>query len=83
MLNSELTIDATRSGNMAHLINHSCAPLCHSRAVTVRCAETGELQDHVIIIASRDLPAGVRDGRTARSKQALFVRGEVGLFQLM
>jgi hypothetical protein len=57
-LNMTASVDATRAGNMAHLINHSCGPCAHSRTITVRELDTGEPVDHVIIIASRDLPPG-------------------------
>ncbi|WIA30589.1 hypothetical protein OEZ86_000671 [Tetradesmus obliquus] len=57
-LNADYCVDATRAGNIAHLINHSCAPCCHSRTITVRCAATGQLRDHVVIVASRDIAAG-------------------------
>ena len=46
-------VDATRAGNMAHLINHSCAPNCYSRLVTV----AGET--HIVLFALRDIEAGV------------------------
>lgn len=58
LLNDEFSVDATRAGNMAHLINHSCAPVAYSRIITVRDADSGRLQDHVVIIAARDLDAG-------------------------
>lgn len=57
-LNADWCVDATRAGNIAHLINHSCAPCCHSRTITVRCLQTGQLQDHVVIVASRDIAVG-------------------------
>ena len=44
-------MDATRAGNMAHLLNHSCQPNCCSHIITVRCPTTGALEDHVIIFA--------------------------------
>lgn len=61
-LNDEEQVDATRAGNMAHLINHSCAPNGHSRILTVRDPATRRQQDHVIIIASRDILAGEQKG---------------------
>ncbi|XP_050232395.1 histone-lysine N-methyltransferase ATX2-like [Mercurialis annua] len=42
-------IDATRAGSIAHLINHSCEPNCHSRVINVN----GE--QHIIIFAKRDI----------------------------
>lgn len=45
-------VDATRTGNMAHLINHSCAPNCYSRLVTV-----GEVA-HIVLFALREIRAG-------------------------
>lgn len=57
-LSESACVDATRSGNMAHLLNHSCNPNCISRTITVRSPATGELQDHVIIFAKRDLQPG-------------------------
>eukprot|EP00775_Hariotina_reticulata_P004536 gene4536-4788_t len=57
-LNADFNVDATRSGNIAHLINHSCAPCCHSRTVTLVCHETGLKRDHVLIVASRDIAVG-------------------------
>lgn len=59
-LNDDACVDATRAGNCAHLINHSCAPCCHSRTITVRCPASGQLADHVVIVASRDIAAGAR-----------------------
>lgn len=58
-LTDESSVDATRGGNMAHLINHSCAPVAHSRMISVRHPVTQQLVDHVIIVASRDLQPGV------------------------
>lgn len=63
-LNDKSSVDATRGGNMAHLINHSCAPVAHSRMITVRDPRTNQLVDHVVIVASKDLQPG-RRGRDA------------------
>ncbi|KAJ6845956.1 putative histone-lysine N-methyltransferase ATX2 [Iris pallida] len=48
-IDNERVIDATRSGSIAHLINHSCEPNCHSRVISV----SGD--DHIIIFAKRDI----------------------------
>ncbi|GLI69245.1 hypothetical protein VaNZ11_013821 [Volvox africanus] len=56
-LNEEQHIDATRAGNMAHLLNHSCNPNCFSRTITLSDPVTGATSDHVIITAKRDIEA--------------------------
>ena len=43
------------AGNMAHLLNHSCAPNCVSRNHTIMDPASGESADHVIIFALRDI----------------------------
>lgn len=48
----EFAVDATRCGNIAHLINHSCEPNCYSRVLKVDSTE------HIVIVASRDIEAG-------------------------
>ena len=57
-LNEDACVDATRAGNMAHLLNHSCDPNCYSRTVTVFCEAAGAPVDHVIIYARRPVRAG-------------------------
>jgi hypothetical protein len=69
-LNEDMCVDATVAGNIAHLLNHSCAPCCHSRTITVTHPVTGERRDHVVIFASRWGRVGwwgfgPRRGRTA------------------
>ncbi|KAJ7534582.1 hypothetical protein O6H91_13G100900 [Diphasiastrum complanatum] len=51
-VDDERVVDATRSGNLAHLINHSCEPNCYSRVVVAN----GD--DHIIIFAKRDIASG-------------------------
>lgn len=51
-LNETTVVDATRAGNMAHLINHSCDPNCSSRVF-----DNGD-EAHVAITALRDLHVG-------------------------
>jgi hypothetical protein len=48
-LDGDRNVDATRTGNIAHLLNHSCAPNCFTRIV----AAAGE--SRVVIFALRDL----------------------------
>ncbi|GAX81946.1 hypothetical protein CEUSTIGMA_g9374.t1 [Chlamydomonas eustigma] len=57
-LGEDSCVDATRAGNMAHLLNHSCQPNCYSRTITVRDVQSNRLDDHVIIFAKRDIVAG-------------------------
>lgn len=51
-LSESQNVDATCSGNIAHLLNHSCEPSCYSRVVTVDGC------NHVVIFAKRDLEPG-------------------------
>lgn len=53
-LNSTFHVDATRTGNLAHLINHSCDPNCYSRTITITNMK-GKKGDHVIIFAKRHI----------------------------
>lgn len=48
-IDNERVIDATRTGSIAHLINHSCEPNCYSRVIRVND------DDHIIIFAKRDV----------------------------
>ncbi|XP_042421325.1 histone-lysine N-methyltransferase TRX1-like isoform X2 [Zingiber officinale] len=48
-IDDEHVIDATRTGSIAHLINHSCEPNCYSRVISVNGDE------HIIIFAKRDI----------------------------
>lgn len=56
-LNTNFCVDATRSGNLAHLLNHACSPNCASRTITVTHRD-GATMDHVIIFALRDIEPG-------------------------
>lgn len=56
-LNANFCVDATRSGNLAHLLNHACSPNCASRTITVT-HNNGATMDYVIIFALRDIEPG-------------------------
>ena len=56
-LNTEWCVDATRSGNLAHLLNHSCSPNCASRTVSVKQGDADPV-DYVIIFALQDIDPG-------------------------
>lgn len=56
-LNADYCVDATRAGNLAHLLNHSCNPNCYSRTVPVWDTKLNRAVDHVIIFALRDIDA--------------------------
>jgi SET domain-containing protein len=51
-----MCVDASQQGNMAHLINHSCDPNCFSATKSI-FASSG-MQEHVIIIAQRNIEVG-------------------------
>jgi SET domain-containing protein len=51
-----MCVDASRKGNMAHLLNHSCEPNCFSATKTIFFREGPE--DGIVIIAGRDISAG-------------------------
>ena len=57
-LNDDLLVDATRAGNMAHLLNHSCEPNCYSKHVHVWDDDLGEKVPHVVICAKQAIPIG-------------------------
>eukprot|EP00850_Spirogloea_muscicola_P015322 SM000116S24243 [mRNA] locus=s116:270917:285065:- [translate_table: standard] len=52
-IDNERVVDATKTGSMAHLINHACEPNCYSRVVNALH------HDRIVIFAKRDLEAGV------------------------
>lgn len=51
-IDSEYVIDATRSGNMARYINHSCDPNCFTQIVNV------DNTKKIVIFANRPIKAG-------------------------
>jgi SET domain-containing protein len=55
-MGADTCVDATRAGNLAHLLNHSCEPNCYSRTITL--AADGARTDHVVIFAARALRVG-------------------------
>lgn len=50
-----------QAGNLAHLLNHSCQPNCHSRLITVWDAAAQAPREHVMLFArvrvTRAVPA--------------------------
>ena len=59
-LDGDRNVDATRTGNIAHLLNHSCAPNCFTRIVNAAG------QNRVIIFALRDLKVRLKESRFAQ-----------------
>lgn len=51
-----MCVDASRRGNIAHLLNHSCEPNCFSATKTIFFPD-GPV-DGVVIVAGRDISAG-------------------------
>jgi SET domain-containing protein len=52
----DMCLDATRSGNGAQLLNHSCSPNCFSSVKEILFKEG--LQHKIIIISKWDIAAG-------------------------
>jgi hypothetical protein len=52
-IDKETVIDATKKGNVARLINHSCAPNCFSRILAVDGVES-----RIALFANKDIEAG-------------------------
>eukprot|EP00743_Colponemidia_sp_Colp-15_P008068 GILK01008743.1.p1 GENE.GILK01008743.1~~GILK01008743.1.p1 ORF type:complete len:320 (-),score=60.49 GILK01008743.1:149-1108(-) len=51
-IDTDLVIDATRHGNAARFINHSCDPNCSTRVITV------DGQKKIVLYAKRDIQIG-------------------------
>ena len=57
-LDDDLMVDATKAGNMAHLLNHSCQPNCYSKHVHVWDEALGVKVPHVVICSKQAIPIG-------------------------
>lgn len=51
-LDSEMVVDATKKGNFARFINHSCNPNCYAKVVTV------ESSKKIVIYSKRNIDIG-------------------------
>ena len=54
-LDDDYMVDATKAGNMAHLLNHSCNPNCYSKHVHVWNEERQSKEPHVVICARQSI----------------------------
>ena len=57
-LDDDFLVDATKAGNMAHLLNHSCSPNCYSKHVHVWNDFLGQKIPHVVICAKQAIQIG-------------------------
>ena len=47
---------ALTTGNLAHMLNHSCQPNCYSRTIEI-INHKDEPEEHVVIVAKEEIPA--------------------------
>lgn len=57
-LDDDFLVDATKAGNMAHLLNHSCSSNCYSKHVHVWNDSLGAKVPHVVICAKQAIQVG-------------------------
>ena len=57
-LDDDYMVDATKAGNMAHLLNHSCNPNCYSKHVHVWNGQHQTKEPHVVICARQSIGVG-------------------------
>ena len=70
-LDDDFMVDATKAGNMAHLLNHSCQPNCYSKHVHVWDENLGVKVPHVVICAKQAIP--VREELTYDYRYAFII----------
>lgn len=57
-LDDDYMVDATKAGNMAHVLNHSCDPNCYSKHVHVWNEGRNSKQPHIVICAKQAIAVG-------------------------